>query len=114
MAPARRRAFPLAGNLARRFQVGQQSANPFAAHAGTRAFDVSEAEVAQFLTNGREHEFRLCAARRFDLADALLVSARTRTESRGAHARREYPDTDPLWRLRLVHGDVTAMGAESR
>jgi succinate dehydrogenase/fumarate reductase flavoprotein subunit len=40
------------------------------------------------------------------LADALLVSARTRTESRGAHARREFPDTDPAWRRRLVHGGV--------
>jgi L-aspartate oxidase len=38
------------------------------------------------------------------LADALLVSARTRTESRGAHARREFPETDPAWRRRLVHG----------
>jgi L-aspartate oxidase len=37
------------------------------------------------------------------LADALLLSARTRTESRGAHARREFPDTDPTWRRRLVH-----------
>jgi L-aspartate oxidase len=38
------------------------------------------------------------------LADALLVSARTRTESRGAHARREFPETDPAWHRRLVHG----------
>ncbi len=38
------------------------------------------------------------------VADALLVSALTRTESRGAHARLEYPDTDPTWRRRLVHG----------
>jgi L-aspartate oxidase len=38
------------------------------------------------------------------LADALLVSARTRTESRGAHSRLEYPDRDPEWRRRLVHG----------
>ena len=38
------------------------------------------------------------------LADALLASALARTESRGAHARREYPDTDPSWRRRLVHG----------
>jgi L-aspartate oxidase len=37
------------------------------------------------------------------LADALLVSAQTRTESRGAHSRREFPDTDPTWRRRLVH-----------
>ncbi len=38
------------------------------------------------------------------VADALLASALARTESRGAHARREYPDTDPSWRRRLVHG----------
>jgi L-aspartate oxidase len=38
------------------------------------------------------------------LADALLASALTRTESRGAHARREYPDTEASWRRRLVHG----------
>jgi L-aspartate oxidase len=38
------------------------------------------------------------------LADALLASALARMESRGAHARREYPDTDPSWRRRLVHG----------
>jgi L-aspartate oxidase len=38
------------------------------------------------------------------LADALLASALARTESRGAHARREFPETDPFWRRRLVHG----------
>jgi L-aspartate oxidase len=38
------------------------------------------------------------------VADALLVSAEERTESRGAHARSEYPETDPAWRRRLVLG----------
>jgi len=38
------------------------------------------------------------------LADALLASAEARTESRGAHARAEYPLTEPAWRRRLVHG----------
>jgi L-aspartate oxidase len=37
------------------------------------------------------------------LADALLVSALARTESRGAHSRREFPEVRPEWRLRLVH-----------
>jgi L-aspartate oxidase len=38
------------------------------------------------------------------VADALLASATARTESRGAHARAEFPDTEPSWRRRLVHG----------
>jgi L-aspartate oxidase len=40
------------------------------------------------------------------MADALLVSASARTESRGAHSRSDFPDTDPNWRLRQVHGYV--------
>ena len=40
------------------------------------------------------------------LAEALLSSASARTESRGAHARSEYPDPVPSWRRRLVHGRV--------
>ncbi len=42
------------------------------------------------------------------LAEALLASALARTESRGAHARREYPDAVPSWRRRLVHGHLPA------
>jgi succinate dehydrogenase/fumarate reductase flavoprotein subunit len=38
------------------------------------------------------------------LASALLVSASARTESRGAHSRSDFPETDPRWRLRQVHG----------
>jgi L-aspartate oxidase len=49
-----------------------------------------------------------------ELADALLVSARRRTESRGAHLRREYPEIDPWWRRRLVHGHVSAGGSGRR
>ncbi len=39
-----------------------------------------------------------------ELAGALLASALARTETRGAHARSDYPGTDPAWRRRLVHG----------
>jgi L-aspartate oxidase len=44
------------------------------------------------------------------LADALLDAALARTESRGSHARREYPDTDPAWRRRIVHGHAPSPG----
>ncbi len=35
------------------------------------------------------------------LARALLAAAAARTETRGAHARLEFPAADPAWRLRL-------------
>jgi L-aspartate oxidase len=47
------------------------------------------------------------------MANALLVSARVRTESRGAHSRSDFPDTDPQWRRRLIHG-AAARGAPAR
>jgi L-aspartate oxidase len=38
------------------------------------------------------------------VAEALLEAARRREESRGAHTRADFPDVDPAWRCRLVHG----------
>jgi len=38
-----------------------------------------------------------------DLARALLRAADARTETRGAHARMEHPETLPEWRRRLLH-----------
>jgi L-aspartate oxidase len=37
------------------------------------------------------------------LAGALLDSARLREESRGAHSRSDFPETDPDGLYRLVH-----------
>jgi L-aspartate oxidase len=37
------------------------------------------------------------------VADAVLASAQARLETRGAHARSDFPTTDPTWRCRLVH-----------
>jgi len=48
------------------------------------------------------------------LADALLDAASARTESRGAHARREFPESEPGWRRRLVHGAVDLDGGDGR
>jgi L-aspartate oxidase len=57
-------------------------------------------ELANLLTVGR----------------ALLCSAAARQESRGAHSRSDYPDTDPQWRRRLVHraGASGSAGTGSR
>ena len=46
------------------------------------------------------------------VAQSVLRSAMLRTESRGAHARSDFPDTDADWRRRIVHfGERVVMSA---
>ncbi len=42
------------------------------------------------------------------LAGALLSSAYCRQETRGSHARSDYPEPSPRWRRRIVHGQAAS------
>jgi succinate dehydrogenase/fumarate reductase flavoprotein subunit len=43
-------------------------------------------------------EFRLMVK----TAKLIATSARERTESRGSHYRRDFPETDPAWRRNVI------------
>jgi L-aspartate oxidase len=46
------------------------------------------------------------------VAGAVLRAARVRTETRGAHARRDHPDSVDGWRRRIVHRRAVLPGAD--
>ena len=71
-----------------------------AARAGAVAAAALAAPGASPADLGAAHELRNLAT----VAGALARAARARTESRGAHARRDFPDIDPGLRVRLVAG----------
>ena len=71
------------------------------------SLDEAAADVADLVTALGSRTTSVAAGELGNLlqmADALLVSARARTESRGAHSRSDFPETDPQWRRRQVHG----------
>ena len=75
------------------------------------SLDAAAADVADLVTALGDRTASVAAGELGNLlqmAGALLLSARTRTESRGAHSRRDFPGTDPGWRRRQVHGHAPA------
>jgi succinate dehydrogenase / fumarate reductase flavoprotein subunit len=63
----------------------------------TRARDMAVGD-----RTSRSYEFALNLGFGLVAADGLLRGARRRTESRGAHYRTDFPETDPLWRCNVV------------
>ncbi|WP_152042455.1 L-aspartate oxidase [Salinigranum salinum] len=63
----------------------------------------------------RSFEFVMNLAFALDVAEALLRGAAMRTESRGAHARTDYPDRDEDWQrnIRMTRDAVGAMRLET-
>ena len=92
-APSLDGAFEVVGDLEQRLAVGA-ALGPAPSGASRERPQVAVGELANLLT----------------VAAALLRSARARQESRGAHARSDFPATDPRWRVRLVHGSPPSSG----
>ena len=63
----------------------------------------------------RSFEFAMNLGFALDVAEAILRGARLREESRGAHARTDYPSLDDAWRrnIRVRRDDVGAMRLET-
>ncbi len=79
----------LAGAAAEVGAVARQlsAAHHRATHGGGRGDGRAAGELANLVT----------------VSGALLRAAERRHETRGAHARRDFPETRPVWRRRLVH-----------
>jgi succinate dehydrogenase / fumarate reductase flavoprotein subunit len=64
---------------------------------------------------GRDFEFAVDLSFMLRTAEATLRAARYRTESRGAHFREDYPETDENWRVNVLVGrDGTDVALRTR
>jgi succinate dehydrogenase / fumarate reductase flavoprotein subunit len=68
------------------------------------------ADLAVGPVTSRSFEFALNLGFGLVVAEAILRSAETRTESRGAHVRTDYPETDPDFRRNVVVGQDSVGG----
>jgi len=77
----------------------------------TRASELSTGGVTS-----RSFEFAMNLGFALDVAEAILRGAQMRRESRGAHARTDYTDTDPDWRKNIIFSsdDVGGMRLDTR
>jgi len=69
------------------------------------------ADIAVGDRTSRSYEFALDVGFGLTVAEAILRGALERTESRGAHARTDYPDIDPDWQrnIHYAHDSVGSM-----
>ncbi|HTZ08340.1 MAG TPA: L-aspartate oxidase [Acidimicrobiales bacterium] len=104
-APAEGDAAKLRDRLQRAMTEGAGVLRSSASLAGAASEVAAVAAAAPGLAPGHE---RAELDNLVTVAGALLRSAETRTETRGAHARRDHPATRPEWRCRLVHGRAGA------
>ncbi|GAB7095724.1 FAD-dependent oxidoreductase [Halolamina litorea] len=73
--------------------------------AGLERLEELRARATDLAVNGttsRSYEFALNLGFGVTVADTVLRAARERTESRGAHFRTDYPDTDAEWRRNVL------------
>lgn len=106
-----RAARPADLDQAKALRLLQESMTAGAGVLRTESSLVATAETLDGIGIGSDDRAGRELANLVDVARALLGAALARTESRGAHTRTDYPDTEPAMRRRLVIGGPGPGGA---